>query len=69
MELSQKQGERLVNFIAAFIINAVFFSLSVFFTEISFGRAMLYSLINSIWMSLLLLPNLPKITHKLKGKN
>jgi len=69
MKLSQKQGEKLAEFIAAFIINGLIFGIASIFTKMTFGSSMLYSLINAVWMPFLLFPLLPKISSVFEKKN
>ena len=68
MKLTQKQGEKFAEFIAAFLINAIIFGISAIFTEISFGGILLYSFINATWMTFLLFPILPSITKLFERK-
>lgn len=68
MKLSQKQGDKLAEFIAAFLINGVIFGVSSIITNMTFGFSMLYSLINAIWMTFLVFPILPKLTAVFEKK-
>jgi hypothetical protein len=69
MKLTQKQGEKLAEFIAAFLINSLIFGVASIFTELTFGKSMLYALINAVWMPFLLFPILPKIASVFEKKN
>lgn len=69
MKLTQKQGEKLAKFISAFIINGLIFGVASIFTKMTFGSSMIYSLINTVWMPLLLFPLLPKISTVFEKKN
>ena len=69
MKLSQKQGEKLAEFIAAFIINGLIFGIASIFTKMTIGSSMIYSLINAVWMPFLLFPLLPKISSVFEKKN
>jgi len=43
MKLTQKQGEKLAEFIAAFLINSLIFGIASIFTKLTFGKSMLYA--------------------------
>lgn len=68
MKLTQKQGDVLVDIIAMFVINIIVFLLSKLLVEISIDQCFLYAVINSIWMSFVLLPAIKKIEIRFKSK-
>lgn len=60
--MGKKNREKLVAVIAFFIINIVFFLLSMIFLDVKLVDCLLYSLINSLWMPFILIPILEKVT-------
>jgi len=68
VKLTQKQGNILVEIIAMFAINIIAFLLSKVFVEISSGQCFLYAIINTIWMTFILLPAIKKIQRQFKSK-
>ena len=68
MKLNQNQALKLVQFISAFFINGVLFLISIFFTEITITLAILYSLINALWMTFIFFPILLKISERIDRK-
>ncbi len=63
-----KKTEKLVRMILKFLVmfcfNLIPFSLCMIFTDITFRSCTLYSLINALWMTFMLLPLIEKITHQ-----
>lgn len=68
MKLTQRQGNILVEIIAMFIINIMVFLLSKFFLEITIGQCFLYSSVNTVWMTFILLPVIKKVQIQFKPK-
>lgn len=62
--MGKTNREKLVAVIAFFIINIVFFLLSMIFLDVKLVDCLLYSLINSLWMPFILIPILEKVTSK-----
>ena len=68
MKLNQKQFDTLVHFTGTLIINVVIFLIGAFLTDMKLGIALLYSLINAVWMTFLLVPILPRINKVFEKK-
>ena len=68
MKLTDKQADKIAEFIAVFLINGFVFGISALLTNLDFPIVMLYSLINSIWMTFLLIPFITRIITLFKRK-
>lgn len=68
MKVSRKTGELIAKLIAMFIINLVIFLISKLFVSIDLVTCFSVSLVNTIWMTFLLLPILESISTKINKK-
>ena len=56
--------DKLAVVFALFIINIVLFLFSMIFSDVKLVNCLLYSFINALWMTFILIPILEKITSK-----
>lgn len=59
---------KTAEFLAGFVANMVVFSIAIMFTEVTFLKALLFSIINATWMLFLFFPYQPKITKFVEKK-
>lgn len=60
MKISRENFSKLAEFIAILITNLIAYTISILFTDITFGYALVYSVINSILIFYIILPTLDK---------
>jgi hypothetical protein len=60
----EKKIGKLAGFIAILITNLIAYTISILFTDITFGFALIYSVINSILIYYIILPTLNKFIKK-----
>ena len=68
MRVSRKTGELIAKLLAMFIINLVIFLFSKLFVSISWTTCFVATMVNTIWMTFLLLPVLEKISSRINKK-
>ena len=62
--MSKTNHDKLAVVFVIFIINIVFFLFSMIFSDVKLVNCLLYSFINALWMTFILIPILEKITLK-----
>ena len=64
MKISKKIFGKLAEFTAILITNLIAYTIAILFTDITFGNALIYSVINSILIYYIILPTLDKFIKK-----